>query len=529
MKCGGWIAVLFVFPWHSAGQTLQTQASGGPLLNGEGAGMTLYMPSGAQYSLSGGTVNGQVVYGFSAAFTWRSMGITLGDSQIMFPLPTDFDQGDYGFYARGAKVQKKTKRQDLTVFGGAVSTQYFLPGFMGLKPTTPAAMIFYKLALTNKWVFESHEVFESRQTAIQSFSYTFSPTLKAALSGGVGSNSPYAAAGLNLDRKRVIFHGTYATASARFRRIESPLYVVSESDHANARLEISPFDNFHLTAEHTNLLAPLDHGTSTAAKEDTVGGSESLGWLSLSTDAFWSTSQGLHTTGRNYSAGLRLFSNWLNVNQSVSTTPALHDLYSTVIVENLRPELGLSEFITHSNGTTSLNIGGHYVGSHFSASVGWNEQFLPFNTKASFQKVLSVQVSFRLPHDNSVQVQTMTDSMGHARYALMGTNDIYGEKSTTVNRSQELSFGKWLIRGRVVDEKGQPVEGAAIRLGQDLVFTDRNGEFLMRMKKPRQISLKVVPEEFMAPGTWRVVNAPSMAMARPEDMTQIVEVRIAKK
>jgi hypothetical protein len=175
-----------------------------------------------------------------------------------------------------------------------------------------------------------------------------------------------------------------------------------------------------------------------------------------------------------------------------------------------------------------LNIGGHYVGSHFSASVGWNEQFLPFNTKAPFQKVLSVQVSFRLPHDNSVQVQTMTDSMGHARYALMGTNDIYGEKSTSVGRSQELSFGKFLIRGRVVDEQGQPVEGAAIRLGQNLVFTDRDGEFLMRMKKPRQISLEVVPAEFTAPGAWRVVKAPSAVVPQLEAGVQPIEVQIAK-
>jgi hypothetical protein len=529
MKCGALIAALFVFPLYSVGQTLQTQASGGSLLNGGGAGMTLYMPSGAQYSLSGGVVNHQIVYGFTAAFAWRNMDITLGDSQIMFPLPTDFDQGNYGFYTRGVKVQKKTKRQELTVFGGAVSTQYFLPGFMGLKPTTPAALIFYKLSFTPKWAFESHEVFESRQTAIQSLSYAFSPILKASLSGGLGSNSPYVAAGLNLDTQRWIIHGNYSTESKRFRRIESPLYVISESDHANGRMEISPFDGFHLTAEHTNLLAPMEHGASIAAKENSLGGSESLGRLSLSANAYWSARQGLHASGQDYSAGLRLFSNWLNVNESVSSTPAMSNLYSTMVVENLRPQLNLSEFITQSNGTTSINIGGHYIGRRFSASVGWNVQFLPFGTNAPFQKVLSMQVSFRLPHDNSVQVQTLTDSVGHARYALMGTNDIYGERSTAVGRSQEVSFGKWVIRGRVIDEQEKPVEGAAIQLGQDLVFTDSNGEFSMRMKKPRQLLLKVVLEEFTTPGVWLVVKEPTTATPQIEDKARPIIIICSKK
>jgi len=49
------------------------------------------------------------------------------------------------------------------------------------------------------------------------------------------------------------------------------------------------------------------------------------------------------------------------------------------------------------------------------------------------------------------------------------------------------------------------------------------------MKKPRQLSLKIVPEEFTAPGAWRVVKAPSEAVPQLEAGVQPIEVQIARK
>ena len=387
-------------------QTLETSGGGGTLFNGEGGEMKLYLPNGAVSGISGGIVQGHVVYGFNTVFPVHGAEISLGDEQILFPLPTDFSTGNYGFYVRGGALRKKTPAQELTVFGGWISTQYLMPTFMGLKPTTPTGLIFYKAHFGPHWTFESHEVFDSRQTAIQSLIWAPARQLKLAASGGTGSNSPYAAGALDLDTRRLIFHGSYASESAEFRRIQSPLYVVVENNHGNGHADLNPFHHFHVTGDHINLLTPLANGKSAEAEEDDAGGSESIKTFHASANAFWAKSQnlaspssGIHSRGQSYAAGISLFQNWLNVNQAMSTTPLTGRIDSTSILENIRPQWGLAEFVNYSNGSTSFNAGGHYTGNHLGVSVGWSEQFLPFNTAAPFQKVLSVQLSLRL-HDS---------------------------------------------------------------------------------------------------------------------------------
>jgi hypothetical protein len=520
--------LLLAVPARASGQALETQAGGGTLFAGEGGSMKLYLPSGVESRIAGGLDNGHVVYGANLLIPVRQAKIALGDDQILFPLPTDFSQGNYGFYVRGGSIRHTTKAESLTVFGGWVSTEYMLPTFMGLKPTAPTGLIFYRRALSEKWTLESHEVFASRQTAIQSLAYTPWPALSLSASGGIGSNSPFAAGALHLNTRRLNFRSSYSSENAQFRRIQSPLYVIVENNHGNAHLDFRPFKPFALHAEHINLLSPLANGSSAEAQEDTVGGALTHGVFHAGADAFWSKSRQIPSRGESYSAGIRLFSNTLILNQAVSTTPLTGSIFSTAIQENIRPEFGLSQFINHSNGATSLNFGGNYTGSRFSFNLGWSEQFLPFSTAAPFQKVLTVQVSLRLPHDSSLQVQTLTDSMGHARFALIGQNDLYGEKTTQAGGAQEPSFGKWVVRGRVVDERGEPVEGAALQIGKETVFTDRDGNFLLRFSKPRRVPILIVPAEFAAPGRWHAVQAPETAMPEPENQATPLHLEVGR-
>jgi hypothetical protein len=60
-----------------------------------------------------------------------------------------------------------------------------------------------------------------------------------------------------------------------------------------------------------------------------------------------------------------------------------------------------------------------------------------------------------------------------------------------------------------VDEQGQPVPGAALRIDKDLVFTNSEGEFFVRRKSAKSCPLEVVQAEFLAPGLFDVVSGPS--------------------
>jgi hypothetical protein len=72
------------------------------------------------------------------------------------------------------------------------------------------------------------------------------------------------------------------------------------------------------------------------------------------------------------------------------------------------------------------------------------------------------------------------------------------------------------VRGMVRDETGNPVEGAAIEIGSEVVFTNSSGQFFHRLGRPGRSAVKVLTAEFLLPGHWEVVSAPTDAVAGAE-------------
>jgi hypothetical protein len=86
------------------------------------------------------------------------------------------------------------------------------------------------------------------------------------------------------------------------------------------------------------------------------------------------------------------------------------------------------------------------------------------------------------------------------------------------------SLGRYVVRGVVHDEDGAPVEGAAIRLGGEMAFTNSHGEFFVRVRRPQRYQVTVPLEEFLLPGQWEVAAAPTEAIAEPEDGARGIEI-----
>jgi hypothetical protein len=63
---------------------------------------------------------------------------------------------------------------------------------------------------------------------------------------------------------------------------------------------------------------------------------------------------------------------------------------------------------------------------------------------------------------------------------------------------------KYVIRGHVRDENGEPIEGVALPIGNEIVFTNARGEFLLRQKRAGLFSLAVEFEQ----SQFRVIDAP---------------------
>ena len=159
------------------------------------------------------------------------------------------------------------------------------------------------------------------------------------------------------------------------------------------------------------------------------------------------------------------------------------------------------------HGQTTYAFGGGYHGNKLSVSVDHSVLFFPLG-EMGFQQTTTVQVSLRI-HDTVVNFGSTVDPSMHMKYTTYASSYVQGPLAGLATESycSYSTHGKFVITGTVVDEHGQPVEGAAIQLaGGAVVYSDSQGKFFARVKHNRAIVLNVLVNEFAAPGHWAVTS-----------------------
>jgi hypothetical protein len=120
------------------------------------------------------------------------------------------------------------------------------------------------------------------------------------------------------------------------------------------------------------------------------------------------------------------------------------------------------------------------------------------------------------------------DPTGHLRYTFGMSTYVYRISGMTSTHSESFSIAKFLVQGVVKDDQGNPVEGAALRIGKEVVYSDSTGTFLARMGKHGPYPLNVVPDEFITNGLYETVSAPSTVRAETDDTAVNVEIVIRR-
>ena len=115
---------------------------------------------------------------------------------------------------------------------------------------------------------------------------------------------------------------------------------------------------------------------------------------------------------------------------------------------------------------------------------------LSMSGRAGFQPVVHVSLRVRLPHDASLNFSTSVDALGRTKHTAYGTTYVYGTALDPAAHPRapvaRVKFEKYVLTGRVVDVDGKPVEGAAIRVGGDVVFTDSDGAFSSAQRRSQR-------------------------------------------
>lgn len=503
----------------ASAQLIKVEAGASDMVPTVGGSVSL---QGQRYEgyLGAGLLNGSFQLGSYVKTAFGSYQFTAGDQSLAFNLPTDIFGGGEYLTARGLGAALPGNNH-IFIFAGVTTLGTGTPLFQAFQNQTPLAMVFMDKAITPNFHFYSRNIISHQQTWIEGFDWSPQPWLKASLSAGIGSNKPYFAASLDADRNWYQIKAGYIQVSSGFRRITTPSLFASEPDRENILVTVKPYSSLVLTAGHENFLAP--QGDLTApferASVDQLQSSFELARFRLGAGLFESRGPSGSTVsdGFTVSRGItRNIDGTVSYYQNLSgPRPRASYLIST-IRETISPKLSLLQVINHTPGNTNVLFGGSYTTNWVSVSVDYQTLYMPFLANPLVTGV-GVTLHLKLWRGFEVNGDTFRSPDGKLRYT--------GSVSTLLTPSLHFAQGDekrapkmsdYIVHGYVRDEHGSPIEGAAILIGDQTVFSNGAGEFLLRLKKAQAMALTVLPEEFLSPLHFAIVSAPTMVTAVPE-------------
>ena len=515
-----WLAYLLVLACPASAQLIRVEAGASDIVPTQGGSISLQGPGYEGY-LGAGELAGAFRLGTYGKTTFDSYQLTAGDQNLAFQLPTDLFGGSQYITARGLGVTLPGEAR-VFVFAGATTLGAGTPLFQAFQSQTPLGMVFIDKAVTDNFHFYSRNILSQQQTWIQGFDWKPQHWLKTDLSAGAGSNKPYFAASLDADRNWIDVKAGYIQASSGFRRITTPSLFVAEPDRENILATVKPYSSIILTAGHENFLAPQGNLNAPfqRASVDQLQSSFDVARFRLGAGLFESRGP----------SGIRNVADGFTISRSITRNiegsasyyhslsgpgPRSSYLISTVR-ENITPKLSLLQVVNRTQGNTNFLFGGSYTVNRFSASVDYQTLYMPFLANPL---VTGIAVSAHVKLWGGVQLngQTFRSPDGKLRYTASVSTLLTPHLRLANNEKQAPKMGDYVIRGHVCDERGSPIGGAAIQIGEQTVFSNEAGEFFMRLAKPEHLALTVLAQEFLTPLHFTVISAPPTVTAAPDD------------
>ena len=522
----------FVSPLHA--QYISVEAGASNLMPAQGGSISFEGPKFSSY-LGAGNFGGIFGLGTYVKTTIGSHQVTLGDQPILFDLPTDIFGTNHYFLTRGMGVTAKTGKANLFIFAGGTALARGAQFFQTAKMDSRAGMLFMDVPLSPKLHLYSKMVISRKLTSVEALDWHPRKWLQTGVAAGVGSNEPYFAATSDVERNWLSLKAGYISAGDQFRRVTAPSVYASELDRENILAVMKFSSGAVLTLGHQNFLQPQSADPSAPYLRATVNqaqGSFDAAQFRLGAGIFQSHSAVASNLAGNLSVARRI-TNSIDFGASYFRTlsgqiPPVSSL-STSIRETLSPKLSLLQIVNYSEGRTNVLFGGSYVTNRFTVSVDYQTLYMPFLVNP-FSQGISISLRVRLFRSLQVNAQTFRSGDGHLRYTASG-DTLLTTKFRAAGSNGEDSFKhlRYTVRGHVQDQTGRPIEGAAIRIGEQLVFTSEDGKFFVRRNKAGNLTLEVVLTEFLNSTPFHLVLAPSSVRVFPEALAPDIEIVLERK
>jgi hypothetical protein len=521
-----------VLPAGAKAQVFRVQGGTSTMLNAQGGSVEFKAPKYAG-SIDIGYFDGRLRLGAENRYQFRGLTLLTGDETIPFVLPTDVFDASHYFSVRGIGLTHTDSVLKYYAFAGTTSTWLGTGLFNAATSDDPVGMLFYERKISNHFKFVSRNILSRRQSLLQGLEYRPNRAVRASVTAGIGSNQKYFAASMDAETEKLIFRSSYVLTGHSFQRVSLASPLSSEVDRENAQVLYKPFEFVSITAGHQNLLEPVTlGGAMERAAVNQLSADFHLGKFYFGSGQFSSTSSGFGTQGTNVYGGRR-FGRVLEVNEnwfkSKSSGGPASTILSGTIRENLSSRLSLLQLISRTNGQTTVAFGGNFTSNRLMLQADYQNVYLPFRPDHPFEQALALNAGVRVVGPMQMTVASNVDPTGHLRYTFGMSTYLYRMNGMiSTSRSESFSIAKFVVEGTVKDDQGNPVEGAALRIGKEVVYSDSTGLFLVRMSKHGPFPLTIVPDEFIANGIYEAVSAPSSVRAEADDAAANVEIVIRR-
>jgi hypothetical protein len=505
-------------------QIFHVQGGVSTLFGADGANVDIKTPA-YDAQIGAGALDGHFQYGFLVRTRIFGNTLSVGDDTIKVDLPTDlFDASHYSL-VRGVGLQHslENKRGSWSAFAGSTSLGYSSPFFLAARSADGLGAFYFEHKLGTKFRFVSRNLVSNRQTSIQAVEWSAANGLKLSISGGIGSNQPYFATGLQIDWEKLALRAGYIAQGEKFERVQVSSPISTEPEKANISAMYRISHSFIVRGGHQNILQPaFENQPTLRATVDEIYSDVSLGKFNLGTGLIDSRLSGRSNLGINTYA-MRNITRAISVNgnfyQSRPNVGRASNTFTTTVREQVHLKFALSQTLIRSNGQTTAGLGGEFVGNWFNASVGYQTVYVPFRPENAFQQALSFNARVNLPRNMQLTAGSFVDPQGTLRYTVGLGTYVYrvAGMSGPAASAQSFRFQKYVVEGIVVNALGEPLEGAAIHIDDKVAYSDSDGRFMARVDKAGQHTVEVALEEFIAAGNWEVVAAPQTASSQLED------------
>lgn len=466
---------------------------------------------------------------------------TVGQQMFSMDLPTDvFTTSHMVFGAGAGEKLSLSNGQKLNLFAGVLSQEGGTPLFQTVSLAKPLLYGSWIRPIGKSCSGVTNLLFSSKSAALLGFQCRKNPILRYAATIGFGANAPYAAASIEIKERRFNLRGSYIYAGDTFQRVSTAGDWVPEPVRDNISVDYKLTSRLTAVGMHQHFLVPASATsylltTAIHSELDSGGLQYQSHGMGLGLTYLHSTSEEPAQPTSNASNGSDQAAS-LNFRETFGrfqwTETLMHTFRNasagnSILVNGLsfaaNPHIRLTEHANVTSNGTTFSHGGAIYTSFSSFELDYEFFYLATQPQHPFQQAMVFDAQLKLPRSLALHTSSAIGSNGRPEYTLQ-LSTLFVRNATSVQPSSRNFLGLNTARGRVVDTAGSPVEGAALMIGTERVYTDSEGYFFFREKHSRTHPLYVLTGEFLAMGNYVTRSAPDQIKTRSDSSEEMVMV-----